>query len=116
MANANLATLVAVNIDDLLRQVEQARACRVHALETLIGNLTAASSSEEECSEFDSLIAASQGLLDLDDANMATLLKVSRPTISRWTRGKTSPHPVVRNAMFSVLIKSAQSKVRSLQH
>ena len=114
MANMN-RTVVITDMAELRRQVEEAVTALTHALETLVSQLEAAASSEEECPEFADLIAASQRLLALDDADMSKALKVSRPTISRWTRGKTSPHPVVRNAMVTVLIKRAQSKIKSLR-
>lgn len=38
-------------------------------------------------------------LLMLDDLEMAKLLKVSRPTISRWVRGISTPHPLMRKAI-----------------
>ena len=41
--------------------------------------------------------------LKLSDEDACDLLKVSRPTITRWRIGQTAPHPLGREAVFKVL-------------
>lgn len=103
------------SIAELNQQIEEARAVVGKALEALIANLELSSSEDEECPEFAGLVSAAQRLLDLDDLDMSRVVKVSRPTISRWTRGVTSPHPIARKAIFNVLIKKAQAKAKSMR-
>ena len=61
---------------------------------------------------FSKLFAEAQLLLELDDSELATLFKVSRPTIGRWTRGDSAPHPIGRKSIFTALGKIAKSKLR----
>ena len=44
-------------------------------------------------------------LLDMDDDEMCDYLGVSRPTVNRWRRGITHPHPVMIRFVYDDLIK-----------
>lgn len=39
------------------------------------------------------------------ERELADLLLVSRPTIDRWKRGVTAPHPLLRDAIKKILNK-----------
>lgn len=44
------------------------------------------------------------------DMELARVLKVSRPTVTRWKNGKTSPAPRMRPAILDALMKEARRK------
>lgn len=102
------------DIADLLELVERVRAQIIPALEELIAKLEAAAATDDEI-EFGGLVRAAQQLLELDDTDMARTLNVSRPTIGRWIRGISSPHPLTRKAICGALIKDARGKLRVIQ-
>jgi hypothetical protein len=117
MANAMnraAARVVVFDIADLLELVERVRAQIIPALEELIAKLEAAAATDEEI-EFGGLVRAAQQLLELDDTDMAGTLNVSRPTIGRWIRGISSPHPLTRKAICNALVKKARGKIRVIQ-
>jgi hypothetical protein len=64
-----------------------------------------------ERSAFGDLFGTAQVTLELDDAELSKLLKVSRPTIGRWVRGESSPHPIGRKPIFVALAKVAKAKL-----
>lgn len=103
-----------LDITTLRALVERVQAELVPALEELISKLDAAGAADGEL-QFGGLVKAAQKLLELDDAEMALTLKVSRPTINRWIHDKTSPHPVTRKAMCDSLAKRARSRIRLFQ-
>jgi DNA-binding transcriptional regulator YiaG len=87
----------------------------VPALEELIAKLKTAATSEAEL-EFGGLMNAAQQLLELDDTDMARALNISRPTIGRWIRGVSAPHPLTRSVICGALIKKARSKINLFQN
>lgn len=113
-APARSAAQAIFDIADLLVLVERVRAQMVPALEELVSKLEAAAASEAEL-DFGGLVRAAQQLLELDDTDMARTLNVSRPTIGRWIRGTSSPHPLTRRAICGALVKKARGKIRLLQ-
>jgi hypothetical protein len=98
----------------LFRQVEESRATIARALDELGRKLDAVSSALAD-PDFPGLIKLAQKLLKLDDLEMSRLLKVSRPTIGRWVRGVSAPHPLARKAIFDVLAKKARADAKSLR-
>lgn len=62
--------------------------------------------------EFSRLFNRAQLVLETDDLELARLLRVSRPTVGRWTRGESAPHPIGRKPVFMVLAKLAEGKLR----
>lgn len=103
------------DIADLLVLVERVKAQMVPALEELVVKLEAAGASDDEL-DFAGLVRAAQQLLELDDTEMARTLNVARPTIGRWMRGFSSPHPLTRRAICAALVKKARGKIRLLQN
>jgi transcriptional regulator with XRE-family HTH domain len=91
-----------------LNTLEQAR---IQDLESLIAGLQNFS-FEAERSEFSRLFDRAQRVLEIDDLELARMLRVSRPTIGRWARGESAPHPLGRKPVFVMLAKVAQAKLR----
>ncbi len=103
-----------VDIAELVSLVERARAQMSEALDELVSKLAAASLTDADV-DFGGLVNAAQRLLALDDGDMARMLKVSRPTIGRWIRRSSSPHPLARGAIFEALSGQARIRVKSLR-
>jgi hypothetical protein len=100
------------DIPRLFRRLEESRAEMARCLDELAKNLNAALSASVD---FSALVKLAQKHLDLDDLEMSRLLKVSRPTIGRWVRGDSTPHPLSRKAIFDVLAKQARARAKSLR-
>lgn len=60
---------------------------------------------------FSTLFKEAQLILEQDDLELARLFKVSRPTIGRWARGESAPHPIGRKPVFAALAKIARAKL-----
>ena len=50
---------------------------------------------------FQELLAGGQRLLEMSDLQIADAISVSRPTVSRWMRGKNLPHIGLRKPILS---------------
>ncbi len=48
-------------------------------------------------------LRAAQSALDASDVELARFFQVSHPTIGRWTRGYSAPHPLARKAVVKGL-------------
>lgn len=57
-----------------------------------------------EAADFAALVRGVQSALGRSDLQMSQLFKVSRPTVNRWARGVSRPHPLLRQAAFDTLI------------
>jgi hypothetical protein len=94
------------------RAVENFARQRQHVLATLIEELGAAAIDPEKA-DFSRILNHAQKLLRKTDLDMSVLFKVSRPTVNRWTRGITAPHPMLRKAVFDTLLVEAKHAQRS---
>ena len=65
--------------------------------------------------EFQNIIDEGMLLLGLNDETCARLFDVSRPTITRWRNGSTSPVRAMRKLLSDVLKKEATSRLRIYQ-
>jgi DNA-binding transcriptional regulator YiaG len=68
--------------------------------------------------KFQEILGLCQTVLELSDQDIADLLRVSRPTVSRWVRGKNLPHRVMRKPILSwIAIEAGRrlARVRSQQ-
>jgi hypothetical protein len=99
------------DVDELTRQRDDARDAQEKALKTLGVKLNAL--AESGC-DFGQLFGLAQDILRLDDLKMSRLLKVSRPTIGRWARGVSTPHPLAREAIIAALVREARDQSKSL--
>lgn len=62
--------------------------------------------------DFANLLNTAQSALGLTELEMSHLFKVSRPTVNRWTRGVTAPHPLLRKAVFDSLISKLKGALK----
>lgn len=88
---------------------------RIEELQDLVEDLRGylnGSTSRFEASEFAELFNKAQGVLELTDEEVADRLSVSRPTVGRWSRGETAPHPIARPGIFLVLADIAKDKLK----
>jgi hypothetical protein len=80
----------------------QEERARVRVLEGLTVALNGFDATEDDAA-FSNLFSQAQVILEIDDLLLARLMQTSRPTIGRWARGQTAPHPLARAAVFRVL-------------
>jgi transcriptional regulator with XRE-family HTH domain len=91
--------------------VSEHEAERVKMLELLAGTLRSFNGVEDR-EAFSRLFHAAQTILEFDDLELARALRVSRPTVSRWTRGESAPHPLGREPALRLLADMADAKLR----
>lgn len=77
-------------------------------LESLKKELETASSDNDD--QFTHLINTSMNVLPLSVSEMADLIGISLPGVRRWMRGITLPHPLVRPAVYRMLLKKIKEK------
>lgn len=101
------------NINDATfdRDVDDFERRRHEMLAALVEELGNAALDPEQA-EFSRILRHAQKLLGRTDLEMSLLFKVSRPTIGRWTRGVTAPHPMLRRAAFDSLLVEAKRAVK----
>jgi hypothetical protein len=51
-------------------------------------------------------------VLGKDELHFSRLFKVSRPTVNRWLRGVTSPHPLLQKAVYETLLTETKQALR----
>ena len=78
-----------------------------HLIETLRGF-----PFEANRAEFSRLFDRAQLALEIDDTELARALRVSRPTIGRWARGDSAPHPIGRKPALMSLAELAEAKLK----
>jgi hypothetical protein len=83
------------------------RKTREESLQKLIGLLKAPGNTQ-----FQVLFKHAQDTIELKDVIIADGLKISRPTVGRWARGESSPHPLGRPSIYNWLIKEAAKKLK----
>jgi transcriptional regulator with XRE-family HTH domain len=84
---------------------------RVSALRDLIAALRGFKRDGDR-NTFTKLFCEAITVLELDDLELARELRVSRPTIGRWVRGESAPHPLARQPVLSTLISIAERKIK----
>lgn len=50
-------------------------------------------------------------VLDLSVSNVACALHVSKPTVSRWARGVTAPHEMMREPIRRFALRTIETRV-----
>jgi len=50
--------------------------------------------------------------LRLTDTDLSREFGMSRPTVTRWRNGVTTPHPALRKPLYAWLLRRARSRVR----
>jgi hypothetical protein len=82
---------------------------------TILQSLVAALQNflfEAERAEFSRLFDRAQLVLEVDDTELARVLRVSRPTSGRWARGDSAPHPIGRRPVLLSLAELAEAKLQ----
>jgi predicted nucleic acid-binding protein len=83
---------------------------RVATLKSLIAELKRGAVRERE--DFGRLFAKAQRILELDDFAVSRALQISRPTVGRWARGDSAPHPLGRRPALLWLAKEAGHRLK----
>ena len=105
--------------DEVLRSeaIEQAvvelEARRYKILSALMHELMAANADPENAN-FARAFRLAQTALEMSPLEMSLLFKVSRPTVGRWARGVTAPHPLLRKAIYDTLIIELRDRLKGL--
>jgi hypothetical protein len=81
---------------------------------SLVEELIAAGSNPED-TDFGRIFRHAQSALGKKDTELSKLFKVSRPTIGRWARGITAPHPFLRKAVYEALLVEAKQTLKGLR-
>lgn len=65
--------------------------------------------------DFGRVVAQAQKILSKSDLELSQLFKVSRPTINRWVRGVTAPHPMLKRAVLETFIAEVRTALKGLR-
>jgi hypothetical protein len=106
MFQTDHAVLDAEEFSEVRSQHDQMRMATLNALIKRLRSIP------EDSKEFSRLFAHSLSVLEVDDATLARMFRVSRPTIGRWARGDSAPHPIGRKPVFDQLINLARLKLK----
>jgi hypothetical protein len=91
-----------------LPEHDRARSATLQSLVVLLKDF----SNDAPREEFTRVFALSQKVLELDDSALARMFRVSRPTVGRWARGESAPHPIGRRPVFDSFIDIAKAKLK----
>lgn len=97
--------------EQLERALPRHERCRVLTLQRLVQALQSFP-AEAERQEFSRLFFHAQSVLEIDDTELASALRVSIPTIGRWASGQSAPHPFGRGPVLLFLADLAESKLK----
>jgi predicted transcriptional regulator len=61
-----------------------------------------------DISTFQEFMQKAKDALDKTDHELAEMIDVSRPTVTRWLEGKNSPHLFMRRGIINLLVKAAR--------
>jgi hypothetical protein len=75
----------------------------------------AASADATEDDHFPRLVSDARAVFELSDQSLADELLVSRPTISRWSRGVNLPHRAMRKPIVEWIRTEAVSRLRTVE-
>ena len=64
---------------------------------------------------FQETLRECRSILEMSDQELADSLLVSRPTISRWVRGKNLPHRAMRQPIIDWVARQAERRLRALE-
>lgn len=96
------------------REVEHFDRDRYKVFTSLVEELIAAASNPDEA-DFGRVFHHAQSVLGKKDTELSKLFKVSRPTIGRWARSVTAPHPFLRKAVYEALLAEAKQTLKGLR-
>lgn len=99
-------------IEEFESALPESEARRAAVLRMLISALRSFSANAADDSKFCSLLKHSQSVIELDDDELGDILKVSRTTVGRWSRGVTAPHAIMQESVFKTIARFAESKLK----
>lgn len=70
---------------------------------------------DDDDAVFHHLVERALKLSDTSDADFAELVRVSRPTATRWRGGRSVPHPALRPSVYIVLTKRLEHALRLVE-
>lgn len=85
---------------------------RIRSLKSLLTYLKEIQKKNITKEEFTSIFCNSIRTLELDQETISRKLKISRPTVSRWETGKSTPHQLGRKPVFMLFETIAKEKLR----
>ena len=98
-----------VRATDKVRQAHlDARIASLRELRVVVE--TCGSSDERE--PFTMAFRQARLVLEIDDSQLARDLKTARPTIGRWARGDSAPHPLGRGPVYAYLLRQIDERLR----
>lgn len=71
--------------------------------------------NSEDDGLFQALFSKTRQLLELDDSHLSKLLQVSKPTLYRWSEGRSAPHPFARHAVLYAIAGLVSARMQVLQ-
>jgi len=86
---------------------------RAESFRTLKGRIAGADLRDDY--EFRILLSDAQELLEMSDQEFADALRVSRPTVNRWIRGKNLPHTALRGPVCTWIDRQASERLKRLE-
>ena len=86
---------------------------RISEIEAL--RVQARSASITDDKGFVEILGMFQSLLEMSDQQIADSIKVSRPTVNRWIRGKNLPHRGMRKPLFDWIVTQTTKRMRFLE-
>ena len=73
----------------------------------------AATDSYFDMQAFQEFMQKAKDALGKTDIQLAEMLDVSRPTITRWLEGRNSPHLYMRRGIVNCLVREAREEERT---
>lgn len=91
---------------------ETAATHRKTALHELREMANAAPLEDDEA--FVRILGLCASVLELTDREIADALLVSRPTVNRWLRAESDPHPAMRRPIYAWIAKEVGRRLRAM--
>lgn len=107
-------TDILVHQDPFDRDVLDFDRQRHTVLEGLVRELQQASAAPSDA-EFGKVFEHARRVLGKTELQMSQLFKVSRPTVNRWIRGVTAPHPMLRKAIFDAMLVEVRQALKNVR-
>jgi hypothetical protein len=98
------------DVQPLVQRFRDSETRYVEMLRELVQKLKGA--RLEDDAAFAHLFTLATEIFHRSDSELAKELRVARPTIGRWARGESCPHPLSRKSVFQVFFKMAEDDIR----
>jgi|SRR5882757_5541488 len=90
-----------------------ATASRAETLRQFLAEVRAVDFKIDE--NFQGILRAAQGLLEMSEQEIADALSVSRPTVNRWINGKNLPYNAMRKPVVSWIDDQLSARIRRVE-